>query len=899
VLRETIQLYGYNVKIYFRSFIICGSLARSVLRAIIIFMGLESKLIFILLLLPVAALLVWLALSTGWSASWKSILLRGVIALLLAASAAGFFWTAGDAPGALVILDRSASLGSKAASVRLEALAAGRALGSRFNVSYASIASSMRAETAEGLADVLSDPVGSDLGLALRAARKRMKAGQPVVLLSDGQATVSGVRSEILNWSGASAPKLVIIPLGPAPGDVGVRALLAPAQVRPGGQLQITAVLNGSGSGPLSVELQRIAAGGQVRPIDSRILLAPEAGSWQMTVRFSDQAPQNGLLEYRLKVGRRGDPEAGNNSAGAFVRVTGSVRSKLITARPTGKLVKLLLRAAPGLKVISPAADLVAAAVFRDCDVLILDDLADADLPGNLRGPIVNFVKRGGGLLVLGGNDSYAAGGYTDGGVLERALPVSMIPPDDGGLLAVLLLDCSGSMGQAAAGESSKLAMVSKAVTGLLDPEFFSPADRMAIITFSAQARTLAGPFAPAQVRECARAQEAVAGLRSAGSTDLVAALRRAREVLAAAAPPGAERRGPKHIVLLSDGLPVGGSAQAQVGQLLKMAQTLVAEGVTLSTVGTGSRQEDTELLSSLARIGAGRYYRPADLSQLVAVFRRDLSQARSAIDPGSFRVLPGARSIVGLPQELPVMRGRNRVSLKKRAWSALEVAPAAGRGRESYLACWELEGGRVACLAGSPGGQKKSISAADAVLVRGLLKSMVDWAAARSLRKGFSLSLEPQTDKAGLCGSGLALVMRLAPGTEIPRRPVVRINDHRESRELLQNGPFSFSCPVSFPGQQLRLRALVEQGDSGAELVRAVFARPVSPELMNIGINNSLLDSLVQTSGGVKISSAAALAAMEFSGISQDGRIPLVDWFAAGALLLLLCELLLRILRR
>jgi len=616
-------------------------------------------------------------------------------------------------------------------------------------------------------------------------------------------------------------------------------------------------------------------------------------------VRFSDKAPPAGVIEYRLKVRRAGDLEAGNNSAGTFVRVAGPVRIKLVTLRPAGRLLKMLSKVSPGLEIVSPAAMVVNASVLSDCDVLILDDISDADLPTSLRLPIVNFVKRGGGLLVLGGSNSYAAGGYTDGGVLERVLPVSMVPPDDGGLLAVLLLDCSGSMGNATAAESSKLEMVGKAVTALLDPEFFSPADRMAIISFSSQARTLTGPFSLAEAQACSRAQEAVAGLRSAGSTDLVAALRRAREVLAAATPPGTQRRGAQHIVLLSDGLPVGGSAKDQGRQLVKIAQALAAGGVTLSTVGTGSRNEDTLLLSSLASIGSGRYYRPGDLGQLLSLFRRDLSKARAGIDSGTFRVLPGARSIVGIPQQLPVMTGRNRVSLKKRAWSALEVVPAAGRARESFLACWELEGGRVACLAGSPGDRGKTISAADAALVKQLLESVVNWAAVRSAPEGLKLSLEVQADKGGGLASGLKLIMRLAPGTEAPLWPIARINGSEKNYPLLQNGPFSFCCPVSFPDGQHRLRVLVEEGDSGSELVAAVFARPPSAELMNIGINKNLIDSMIRTSGGVKISSAPALAAMEFPGIRGNGRVPVADWCAAAALLLLLCELLLRILRR
>ena len=134
----------------------------------------------------------------------------------------------------------------------------------------------------------------------------------------------------------------------------------------------------------------------------------------------------------------------------------------------------------------------------------------------------------GGGVVTIGGDRSYAAGGYY-GTPVEQLLPVTMnvkteikIPS----LAVVFVLDRSGSMGSKARGED-KLTIAKRAA--LLSIELLKPLDRVGVLAFDS-GRDWAVPLTEVGARR--PIAERLRDLRVGGGTDLYLALEEAHRAI-------------------------------------------------------------------------------------------------------------------------------------------------------------------------------------------------------------------------------------------------------------------------------------------------------------------------------------------------------------------------------
>jgi Mg-chelatase subunit ChlD len=814
-----------------------------------------------------------------------ALLLRSVAAALLVLCAAGLLVRSGGRPRALVLLDRSASLGSSLDRAGSAAAVAGRQLAERFEVSYASFALTARPETAEGLAGVAADASGTDLGAALACARAQLGAGEPAVLVTDGLSTAGRARTAAAAW-GRRSPALVILPAGPESPDAALIDLDAPAEVRPRERFGITVQIAGRSPAPVEVRLVRTTRGGGRRELPARTVGLPAGRRGVRLIRFEDLAPPAGRLEYSAELVAASDAESGNNSARAFTRVLGRLRAGIISRAPS-PAAALLSSAGIDARRLDPAALPGDLSTF---EVLFLEDLPREALGSDGPARLAAYVKSGGGAVVLGGPRSYASGGYYDSGGLERVLPASMVPPDDKGLFSVLVLDRSGSMGNEVPGKAGKkkLDMVKSAAERVIAPDSFGPRDRLAVIAFAESPRLVAGPAAPRDARQAARLREALGRLTAAGSTNLVAALEQADALLRREAGKDSAR----HVLLLSDGLPVNeaGRGGAQKPRLRELAAGLARGGATLSTVGTGAKDEDTQFLAELARLGRGRFYRPADLAELATIFLRDMWTRKARVAEGRFRPVPASRTLPGLPAQLPELEARNRISAKKDAWTALEAPAPGGRGREPLLVAWDRGRGRAACFAsGVAGAWNRDALSGEAG--KKLLGALARWAAGRAGRSGCRLELSP--GRRG--GFRLALVARDERGAPLSAlSPVARVVGLNAPVHLLQESPSRYAARIAVPAEAAEVAAAVED-PRGGELARGVFPLAYPREISRVGADLPGLRELARLTGGRVISSPAELARAEFPRAAGRGRAPAAPWLAAAALLLVMVELVLR----
>ncbi|MCL2305385.1 MAG: VWA domain-containing protein [Planctomycetaceae bacterium] len=206
----------------------------------------------------------------------------------------------------------------------------------------------------------------------------------------------------------------------------------------------------------------------------------------------------------------------------------------------------------------------------------------------------------GGGLLMLGGENSFAPGGYAQT-PLEEILPVSCRfekEKETPSLALGLVLDRSGSMG------GEKLEWAKDAAKSVV--EFLTPNDFLTVIAFDGVPHVIV----PIQnVTNPENIETAISTIEAAGGTNLYPALSTAYDQLNRVAAKY------KHLIVLTDGY--GPDADFE-GLLRQIANAMI----TVTTIGIGNANE--RFLKTIADSGGGRYYPCDDPKTIPQIFLKE-----------------------------------------------------------------------------------------------------------------------------------------------------------------------------------------------------------------------------------------------------------------------------------
>ena len=304
------------------------------------------------------------------------------------------------------------------------------------------------------------DGRASDLAGALRQAEGLLTgSGGKIILATDGLVSQPDAVDSVAVDLAARGNTLDVIPLAPRrePNDLAIGSLVAPKTIWAGTGFDLLAPLFPPESGS-PVQL-RLAVNGQVLPIS-----AQPAG--ENTFLFRVPPLAEGLITLQV-TGSISDPAAvdpfpGNNSAYAALQVFPSPQVLFITSRPTAEVVTRFagLLGQNGIRVAVAAPEQLHTnlASLQDYRVIFLDNLLSSQLGQEQMTALQVFVSRlAGGLVVLGGRNSYTLGGYK-GSLIEPMLPVKLEPPprtQRTPIVFQLVLDRSGSMGVSGTGSGS------------------------------------------------------------------------------------------------------------------------------------------------------------------------------------------------------------------------------------------------------------------------------------------------------------------------------------------------------------------------------------------------------------------------------------------------------------
>jgi Ca-activated chloride channel homolog len=441
----------------------------------------------------------------------------------------------------------------------------------------------------------------TDIQAALQASLAQIGEGRQgkILLISDGNEN-RGEISRIIPLLRSHGTQVWTLPVSLSRGrnEVYLSDLASPHQVDSGEGFEIAGKVESLRDAPARIKLLR--DGVLIR--DQELQL--RSGTNQ--VSFRESLLERGNHSYELLLESRDDTLAENNLLQGVVEVKGAPRVLLLSGNNDSQQFLSKALQVQGYSVVQSAPEKTSMTLtdLSSFDLLVLDNVPAFQLTDAKMENIEKYVRDlGGGLLVIGGSQSYGAGGYYRT-ALERVLPVDMRPParlDLPHVALLFVLDKSGSMGAGQEG-STKLDLAKAAAVAAAD--IMNPTDQVGIIGFDA-AWDWVLPFGPVGNGEWI--SEKLATLQSDGGTDLYKALIEAHRAIAA------KQAAIKHVIVLSDGL-------TDKADFHGLGQRMARDGITVSTVSVGS-DADVQLMADIAKEGKGRGYVALDPQTIPQIF--------------------------------------------------------------------------------------------------------------------------------------------------------------------------------------------------------------------------------------------------------------------------------------
>lgn len=335
---------------------------------------------------------------------------------------------------------------------------------------------------------------------------------------------------------------------------------------------------------------------------NEEITLQPGKNVFQL----ADQLPNPGLYLYKAVLNVPEDVFFQNNEGLAFTRGTRRSQILYLTTEKQANNPFVNTLNVQGLELVQRNIGDLSGSLneLLEYNAIILDNVAADALSFAAMENIKTYVQdMGGGLLMLGGENSFGAGLYNNTPI-EDALPVFMDVPTDltvSGLCLIFVIDKSSSMATRYSGKT-KLDMAKIAAFSSI--ELLNPADKVGIVAFDWE-KVWSVPITPARERQTIA--DELSKLRESGGTSMFPALEDAFRELQQV---NASR---KHVIVLSDGRTEEANFQALV-------QAMIQADISVSTVSIG-KDSDRELMEAIAMWGGGRSYYTDDPTNIPNIF--------------------------------------------------------------------------------------------------------------------------------------------------------------------------------------------------------------------------------------------------------------------------------------
>src|SRR5206468_6089229 len=242
-----------------------------------------------------------------------------------------------------------------------------------------------------------------------------------LVLLTDGNENVGDAMSAVLAANQQLGVTLDVLPLGVArANDVSVQKVQVPPKLKKGQAFEVKIFVQADQAQEATVRLYR----NEQFLGEQKVELS--AGKNLFT--FPQTLPEPGFYSYDVRVDAPGDPLPQDNRASGFATVRGEPRVLVVSSDldQDKQLASALQSTQIELRHVGIKDFPGTLAEMQSYDAIFISNLAAGDL-GSERQKLLESAVRdfGVGLVCVGGDQAYAAGGYR-GTPLESTLPVSM-----------------------------------------------------------------------------------------------------------------------------------------------------------------------------------------------------------------------------------------------------------------------------------------------------------------------------------------------------------------------------------------------------------------------------------------------------------------------------------------
>ena len=504
----------------------------------------------------------------------------------------------------------------------------------------------------------------TDLEAAIREAAASLPAGMlpRIVLVSDGKQNKGSVARAAWQAQQLGIPIDTYALAGRPEPAMHLESISLPSIAFTGEQFPIDAVVSTPKAGPAEVELTaegrtlgktqvQLAAGENALRLHASL---NTPGALDLSISVRGATPAQGEVHFDQAVMLR-QPKV--------LYVSGDPSN--VNAHLTGTL--------DAAKFDVQRASDFNANNLSEYQLVVFDNWDLESIPVTRKAELENYVKQGGGLLVIGGDRNvYAEDKAKVEDALDRTLPAKLAPPrSPEGTAVILIIDKSSSM------EGRKIELARLAAIGVVDN--LRPIDMVGVLIFD-NSFQWAVPLRRAEDRTLIK--RLISGITPDGGTQIAPALTEAyHKILPANATY-------KHIVLLTDGI-------SEEGDSLDLSREALNKRVTISTVGLG-QDVNRSYLEKISQLAGGKSYflnEPAGLEQILLrdVMEHTGSTAveKSALTP---KVLKQAEILDGVDmQAAPPLKGYVKFIAKPTADTILEI------DRDPLLSVWQYGLGRSA----------------------------------------------------------------------------------------------------------------------------------------------------------------------------------------------------------
>jgi hypothetical protein len=778
----------------------------------------------------------------------------------------------------------------------------------------------------------------TDIAAALKMALASFPEGSSkrVVLLSDGNENL-GNAEEQARLAKSLGVQIDVVPLASGQrneDEVLIERVEAPSQIEQGGKAPIRVMVRSYNPNIVvgKLTLKQITEGesrpvGQPATVRLKKGLNPFSFSRQLTdeqrsYTYEAEFQPEAIEDEDGKVLHKGRPPGDrvqNNRASAHVVARGQRRILVLwgagvqeaanigKARPDALIEGLLAAGDKKFKIVDRPIDLLAqhpdpaelAAFLSNFDCVVLVNVA-SDEVSNAAQEVLrsNTHDQGCGLIMVGGPQSFGAGGWQDTAV-EKALPVdcdikSLMVQGKGGLV-LIMHGCEMSDGNVWEKRIAKLAI-----------QRLGPSDHIGVIDGNQQWHIKLQEIGDNKEKLLAQ----VDGLIPGDMMDFDRPLTMAYNALMEKD----RNLSVRHVIIISDGDPQQTDP--------KLLPSMKRDKVSVSTVGvaTHSLNEDKKM-KTIADATGGKAHSVKSANQLPAIYIKETRLvAQSFVDRKVFKPVMEFRSgpTEGLPEVLDPIKGYVRTTAKPQPLVEIPIdTPPFADQKFPILAHWRYGLGKGVAFtsdAGSPEFWTQDWQAGG--IYRKFWEKVVDWSLRPTESGNLTMTTEVRDGKIHI------LVDARTPDGKYDDKLTIRVGVTAPGAKQDDAGGGAGTKVKTFdpigPGQYtttvnadeagsyfLNAAAVRKTGKKGpddkdveepVDSVRAGVTLPYSPEFSELETNEPLLRRLAEmTDGKVYKDADADLEKVAKSGdlfrpgsVIDKGKQPVWQWllFAAGLLL-------------